>query len=56
MQIQVGVVEPVAAHRNTSHKGLEDWILDKELMESLAGMVTCEINFTQEAFATGEKE
>ena len=41
---------------DTSDKGLNDWIFDKELMKFLAGLITSEIKIREEIFATGEKE
>jgi hypothetical protein len=51
------LVECVAeAYRETCNKGLENWILDKELMELLAVGTSMHRYFTPEASATGEKE
>jgi len=55
------MVTPFPMDSNTSDKGLNDWIFDKELMQPLAGLITSitfktEINFGAEVFATGEKE
>jgi hypothetical protein len=44
------------AYRDTRNKGLENRILDKELMESLAVGTRFHRYFTPEASATGEKE
>jgi hypothetical protein len=51
------LVECVAErYRETCNKGLENWILDKELMELLAVGTSMHRYFTPEASATGEKE
>ena len=57
-QVGLGSVgTPILIDSNTSDKGLNDWIFDKELMKPLAGLMTeSERNFREEEFATGEKE
>jgi hypothetical protein len=48
---------PILIDSNTSDRGLNDRIFDKELMKPLAGLMTeSKINFREEEFATGEKE
>jgi hypothetical protein len=43
---------------DASDKGLNDWILDEDLMELLGSfrLVAYELNFREQLFATGEKE
>jgi hypothetical protein len=43
---------------DASDKGLNDWILDEDLMERLGcfRLVASELNFREQLFATGEKE
>jgi hypothetical protein len=41
---------------NTSDKGLNDRIFNKDLMKPLGGLITTEIKIREEVFATGKKE
>jgi hypothetical protein len=50
------IQELIKIDSNTSDKGLNDRIFDKELMKPLAGLITDEIKIREEVFATGEKE
>ena len=41
---------------DTSDKGLNNRVFDKELMKPLTGLITSERDVREKVFATGEKE
>ena len=50
------IQELIRYDSNTSDKGLNDRIFDKDLMKPFTGLTTCEIKIREEMFATGEEE
>ena len=52
----MGTPSVVISESNGSNKGLNDWTLDEELMDHLAGLVASEANSGEQLLATSEEE